>query len=195
MLEKEKIVKEQRTAEAINKNLMGLEGKLGVILNYLGKPIVSQNSSNYNSTDWIDLYQDDEDEMPVYDPDMPITEIGQMFDGLKFGYHMEISYMFEGTIPVRMNEHLKPSEQYTKYEPASKVLKVNYKGYLVYLEADSDLHLYKPMDEWEEIVNKIYESAKKLRSKNKEINLIEEKLRIKEEKLTFLSRLRKTWGI
>jgi hypothetical protein len=190
MLEKEKFIKEQRTAEAVNKNLMGLEGKLGVILKYLGVPVISQNVSNYNSTEWQDAYQDlEEEEMPVYDIDSPLTEMGKLFDGLKFGYHIEISYMTEGAVPVKESEH------YTSYNSASKVIKVTYKGYLVYLEAEGELHIYKPMDEWEDIINTIYTSAKKLQMKHREENKIEEKESNKQNKLSFLERLRETWGI
>jgi hypothetical protein len=190
MLEKEKIVKEQRTAEAIDKNLMGLEGKLGIILKHLGVSIVSQNVSNYNSTEWQDVYADLEDEqMPVYDPDSPIMEMGKIFDGLKFGYHLEISFMMEGAIPVKINEYK------TIYEAASKVIKVTYKGYLVYLETESDLRIYKPMDEWEDIINTIYASAKKLQITHRKDSEIEEKAENKKNKLSFLERLRETWGI
>jgi len=189
MLEKEKIVKEQRTAEAINKNLMGLEGKLGVILKYLGQPIISQNASNYNSTEWQDFYKEEEEGMPVYDIDSPLMEMGKVFDGLKFGHHIELSFIVEGAIPIRISEHQ------TAYEPASKVIKVTYKGYLVYLESEGNLHVYKPMDEWEDIINTIYTSAKKLQMKHRKENEIEEKESNKQNKLSFLERLRETWGI
>ncbi len=189
MLEKEKIIKEQRTAEAIDKNLMGLEGKLGIILKYLGQPVISQSVSNYNSTEWEDFYQEDDDKMPVYDIDSPLMEMGKVFDGLKFGYHLELSFMMEGAIPVKKNEYR------TEYEPASKVIKLAYKGYLVYLEAEGNLHIYKPMDEWEDIVNKIFASARKLQMKHREDNAVEEKIEFKKEKLSFLERLRETWGI
>lgn len=190
MLEKEKIIKEQRTAQAIDKNLMGLEGKLGTILKYLGQSVITQESSNYESTEWEDVYQDlEEEEMPTYDPDQPLAEMGKLFDGLKYGHHIEITYMVEGAVPVKESEH------YTRYESASKVIKVNYKGYLVYLEAEGELHIYKPMDEWEDIVNKVYASARKLQVKHREENAIEEKIEVKEKKLSFLERLRETWGI
>lgn len=189
MLEKEKIIKEQRTAEATDKNLMGLEGKLGTILKYLGQSVVTQESSNYDRTEWEDIYKDDEEGLPTYDVDMPVLEMGKLFDGLKFGHHIEISYMVEGAIPVKENEYI------TNYESASKVIKVSYKGYLVYLEAEGDLHIYKPMDEWEEIINKIYASARKLQLKHREENAENEKLEIKKTKLGFLEKLRETWGI
>lgn len=190
MLEKEKIIKEQRVAEANIKNYVGLEGKFGVILKALGKPIINQSSANYSVTEWEDVYDLDEKEgLPEEDLDVPIREIGKVFDGLKFGYHIEISYLKEGAIPVKINE------SHTVYEPASKVLKVSWAGYLVYLEAENDIHIFTPFAEWEDFINKIYESARKLQNTHKLNNSLNTQEEAKQNKLSFLERLRKKWGI
>jgi hypothetical protein len=190
MLEKEKLLKEQRVAQATDKNYVGLEGKFGVILKYLGKPIISQDSANYNVTDWKDVYDLEEDDgLPEHDPDTLITEMGKIFDGLQYGYHLEISYLKDGAIPV------KKSEYSTVYEQAFKVLKVSYKGYLVYLEAENDIHIFTPNPEWEDMVTKIYDSARKLQNTYKFNASLDAQTEIKEKKLNLLERLREKWGI
>jgi len=190
MLDKEKILKEQRVAEAVDRNYMGLEGKFGVILKYLGQSIMAQGSANYESTDWIDVYDVEEQEgLPEQDPDTPIHEIGKTFDGLKYGYHIELSYLKNGSIPIKLSEYQ------TIHEDASKVLKVSYKGYLVYLEAEGDLHIFTPNPEWEDIILKIYLSAEKLQKTYKFKNSADSLIEAKKNKLNFLERLRDKWGI
>lgn len=190
MLDKEKIIKEQRLAEAMDRNYMGLEGKFGIILKALGKPIIAQGSANHDVTEWKDVYDlQDEDTLPEEDIDAPIREIGKIFDGLKFGYHLEISYLKQGTIPVKENEY------YTRYEQTTKVLKVTYKGYLVYLEAEGELHIFTPSSEWEDMIITIYQSAAKLQNTHKLTNSLLAKEEVKQAKLNFLERLREKWGI
>ena len=184
MLNKEKLIKEQRVAEAIDRNLMGLDGKFGIILKQLGKPILFQGSSNYETTPWRD----------VYDLDIP-EEIGKIFNGLEFGYHIEISYLKEGKIPVKNPIMGFPGMYVTTYEEASKVLKVSWKGYLVYLEAEGDLCFFTPSSEWEDVIQNIYESANKLRGQHRMDKMFEEQRENKKEKLNFLERLREKWGI
>lgn len=190
MLDKEKIIKEQRVTEANLKNYMGLDGKFGVILKYLGEPIINQSSANYEVTEWQDVYNlEDQEGLPEEDPDTPIHKIGKFFDGLKFGYHIEISYLNNGTIPIKVNEYC------TIYEQASKVLKVSWKGCLVYLEAENDIYIFTPFSEWEDFINKIYDSARKIQNTHKLNNALNAQEEVKQDKLSFLERLREKWGI
>ncbi len=190
MDDKEKLIKEKRLSEAVAKNYVGIEGKFGAILKHLGKAIVSQGVSDYSVTEWQDVYDLlDENELPTEDPEAPIREVGRMFDGLKFGYHIEIRYMKHGTIPVKKNEYR------TIYEPAEKVLSVTWKGYHVYIEADSDLIMFLPSMEWEDVVNKIYESAIKLQKSYRNEKVEELQAEMKAERLNLLQRLREKWGI
>src|SRR4051812_31315520 len=72
MYEKEKIIREQRTIEATRKGLMGLDGKLGGILRYLGKPVIAGSGcwieSNEGQDFYDHLFQDDVDERQVGEP-------------------------------------------------------------------------------------------------------------------------------
>lgn len=195
MLDKEKILKEQRLGQAMDRNYMGLDGKFGIILKALGKPVISQETSNYEVTEWISAYDmyEDEEGLPTEDPDSPISEMGKMFDALKFGYHIEITYMKEGTIPVKKNPGT--INEYYVYEPAERVLKVSWKGYLVYCEAEGELHIFTPNSDWEDVVQKIYDSAVKVYKGKRKEAIIEAKVEDMQQKLTFLERLRRQWGI
>ena len=188
MLEKEKLIKEQRLTDAVQKNYMGLDGKFGIILKTLGSPIVFQNAE---PTEWQDVYEmvEDDDDLPTQSLEVGISEIGRMFSGLKFGQHIEIIYTQEAKIPVDVDEY------HTEYELASQVIKVEYKGYTVYLEAESSLIIYLPSDSWEDIINKIYETAEKIYKQkgmeHKELKHMETKMK----KLSLLQRMRDRWGI
>lgn len=190
MYEKEKIIKEQRTAEAVSKNYMGKNGKLGVILNCFGKPVLEQGGSNYDQTFLEDPYDIEyDDKLPELDQDMLIIETGKVFDGLKFGHHIEISYMKNGTIPVR-DENGRVRQQ-----QAEKVIKILYKGYYVYVEAENELVMFTPFKEWENIIETIYKAAEKIGKRM--VEDIQEIVleRDREEKLSFLQKLRELWGI
>ena len=172
MLEKEKLIKEQRLMEATRKGIIGLEGKFGVILKYLGQPILYQ-TSYHDETYLPDVYAvPDEETMPVFDEDQDIVEVGRIFDGLRYGIHLEI-----------------------KYIDNRKELMVTYQGYTVYCEMNNELECYVPRDEWEEKLEGLYVMAKKnektkikeIKSKNKAIN--------KGVMEVFLEKLKMKWGI
>jgi hypothetical protein len=189
MNDKEKLIKEKRTGEAIAKNYIGIDGKFGTILKYLGSAIISQSASNYHVNEFQDVYNlQDEDEIPTEDLDLQITELGRMFSGLKFGYNIEINYLKNGTIPVK-------KENTTIYEPVERVLSVTWNGYHVYIEVDSDLITFLPSPEWEEIINRIYDSAIKLQKTHRHKKIEELKIERKTENLSLLQKLREKWGI
>jgi hypothetical protein len=190
MFEKEKLIKEQRLIEATQKNYLGLGGKFGIILNFLGQSVISQNSPSYNVTNLENIYEyQDDDNLPIEDPDMPISEIGKMFDALKFGYNLEITYLLSGTIPTE-NEF-----KQTVRESAGRVLKVLYNGYIVYLEAEGELLRYVPSNEWEDIIDKIYQVAAKIKKHKQGEDFIEGRKEKIKEKMGFLQKLRERWGI
>jgi len=158
MDEKEKKLQELRTIQATQKGLMGLNGKLGCIVRFLGDPIVAQTSFLYQNflADPYDLPGDDQEvpymdmgtnEEPVggewredrnYDiTPVNITKLGYHYDGLSSGMHFEVWYKGE-------------ENELTAY----------YKGYLVYSEVAGDLRAYVPLEEWEQWVEKLSTRAK-----------------------------------
>ncbi len=174
---KEKLIKEQRTIDANKRNLMGVSGKLGIIARYLGHPIISQSGEGgfgceSNSLDFDTFLYDDDEEIPVIEENTNSHEIGYVFDGLSIGNHIEIKYL-----------------------EADHKLIVNYKSYRVYEEIAGDLTAYAPFKEWEEIIDKIYEKARK---KQKEMSKDEEEINEQQnaqEALSFFQKLRLRWGI
>lgn len=193
MRKEEVVIKEKRTLEATQKNLMGSEGKLGTILRHLGTPIIAhhQGGGLFDQSyleDWNDL---PEDEMPTMsvgeeqspegwewdttprDPeDVSLVQIGWHFDGLSRGMHFEI-----------------------KYDDQDKILTAHYKGHLVYKEMAGDLAAFVPLQEWEDYVESLYIAA---RPKEQESQIKERENRkeeVRRAKQSFLQKMRDKWGL
>jgi len=199
MHEQEKRIKEQRTIEANRKKLMGLDGKLGCILKYLGEPLIRQDegdwfhSSRYldeedsrRETTWGGTPEEIIEQIPTDDwgdllPDecyrsQPVKydteEIGMVFDGLSSGMNLEIRYLKQDNL-----------------------LTVKHEGRLVYREVAGELEAYVPAPQWEDMVNRLFPLAKK-----REVTAIGEAVQQRREKnrkdkLGFLEKLRTKWGI
>lgn len=175
MNEKENRIKEQRVIEATRKNLMGMEGKLGVILKFLGQPIYTQGSKDHYINQLTDVYDylDAKNEDDILELDENYEEIlnGYIFDGLTSGMNIEIIYLMD-----------------------DQKLVTKYKGYNVFIENSGDLQCYVPLEEWELIVDKLFIIAKKKQIKILEIAKAEGQIESQKEKISFLRRLRETWG-
>jgi hypothetical protein len=74
-------------------------------------------------------------------------------------------------------------------------INVSYNGYVVYKEVTGELERYTPNDEWEKIIDNLYESSiktdKKMRQKQVEENVVLANRRKKE----ILEKLKTKWGI
>lgn len=173
-MNKEKLIQEQRTIEAMKNGYMGLEGKFSNIAKKLGYPIISQSSSNFQQTFLEDFYGFDEepDDFPTMDEDEIFNEIGHSFDGYKFGCNLTINLFF-----------------------SNMEINVSYNGYVVYKEVAGELERYIPNDEWSKIIDDLYESSiktdKKMRQKQVEENIVLANRRKKE----ILEKLKTKWGI
>jgi hypothetical protein len=171
----EQRIREQRTVEANKKNLVGQGGKIGVVLQMMGQPIIAQmEGGGYIDTNYIDTQgylEDDEPRnnleymrsipsMSVDGNERPSGEewsemdepeqfgtavIGWHFDGLSRGMHMEI-----------------------KYDEASAELSLHHRGYPVYRELKGEIMSYIPGEEWERWIETLYKSAKEMRRKQQE---------------------------
>lgn len=182
MNDKEEKIKEQRTLEAVKKNLMGNSGKFGLIARFLGEPIVSQSGfDGYFSDDQIyHIYSDSiveptgggfAEERDYDEYESNIIEIGWIFDGLSSGMHLEIKYLEE-----------------------FKELKVTYKGNVVYREIAGELFSYVPNAEWENDIDKLHLIAEKRElatRANKKKELIKES---NENKTNWFKNMKEKWG-
>lgn len=205
MSEKEKIIIEQRTIEATRKGLMGLSGKIGVIICNLGDPILSHssgvewaNSIGYTSREydnyWYDL--ETENEFPTMDvkddlgnsliePNSP--EWNQNKSNRTNAYIHNLGFHFDG---LNRGYHLE-----MKYLEEECEITVHYKGYLVFKENSGKLLAYTPMEEWESKIDRLFISAKKIQENKKKHDKEQTLEEAKKKKQSFIERLRTTWGI
>jgi len=186
--QKEKAIQEKRTLEAIKRNLMGPSGKIGLIVQTLGHPIIRQGGGLYD-VNYLDNFDDSvetefettasgqlgpmmsKDEL-LESADLHIEEQGYVFDGLNRGMHIEVHYWYN-----------------------NQQIDVNYRGYLVYKELIGELLTYAPFPEWEQMIDTLYKIAK---DKAKGMKLLQESVlneKIKKEKHTFWTRLLHRWGV
>lgn len=193
--QKEKVIKEKRTTQAVSKNFFGPTGKISIILKAYGSPVMRQGGTfcdvNYLEDPFED-YSDTEYETTVSGQNGPVAwrdeiledgdgagiahennpnYLGSVFDGLSRGIHIEIQQM----------RH-------------SHTMVVNYKGYEVYKEVAGELEAYAPFPEWEDAINRLYKSAKTKYEEIKGQNLIELTDVIDRKKSFFWEKLRRRWG-
>ena len=167
-------IKEKRTIEASKKNLMGKNGKLGMILKHLGEPIVSQEGL-FSDVSYFDHFWEDEDNdesMQTFEEDSLSHDVGRVWDGLSRGMHLEVQYM-------------ENKRELTVYE----------KGYLVYKESSGDLMCYVPKESWEEKINQLYDCAKNIEKSKKKEDLNEHNQAADRAKKSWLWKIRDKWGI
>ncbi|RTK96630.1 MAG: hypothetical protein EKK64_03330 [Neisseriaceae bacterium] len=173
-MDREQIIKEARTLEAIKNGYMGLDGKLCRILKVFGTEIISHGSSCYEVGNCLyDPYETiEEDQILTMDEDESILEIGKHFDAIKFGINLNI------TLNFYLREIL-----------------VEYKGRLVYKEVSGELESYVPFKEWEDEIENLFLQAKKIEKKNKPLEKKEMEEYSKEKRMKILDDLRNKWGI
>jgi hypothetical protein len=195
MREKERRLKDNRTAEAQRKKYMGLEGKLGIICKSMGDEIIQEIDGGgwFESTEFDDPYAlpDDEEEKirtasesetnqiegeewadrEEYDLYKRIS-LGWRFDGLRHGMHLEILYLRRG-----------------------KRLTCTYKGYKVYEEKDGDLKCFNPFPEWEDMIDRLAPVAKEKTIETRKEIMQEAKVEDAKEKANWINEMRLKWGL
>lgn len=169
----EQSIKEARTIEAMKNGYLGLGGKFSHITKKLGSPIIKQGGiyteSNYLE-DIEDFFKND-DEISQMDENEATYELGRQFDGLSRGMNLSITVFY----------HLAE-------------ITVTYEGSKVYKEISGELESYCP-GFWENHINKLYETTKKIDRLNKiDINKKKKELE-KIKKNSILEMLKKKWGI
>jgi len=169
---KEELLKEERTREATMKNLMGINGRLGIILRFLGQPIIREGSGMVDTDYLDDPWADEEEEIPTMDVEEISYPIGHIFDGLRQGMHIEIKYLED-----------------------RKELNVFYQGFEVYREVGGDLEKYVPRVDWEEKIGYLFGIAKKAeRERRKKTEAAVREVATKRQ-AQYLDDLRSKWGL
>lgn len=139
-MNREKIIQEQRTIEAMKKGYMGLEGKFATIVKRLGYPVIKQGGLNFDQTFLEDYYNlEDDDALPTMDEEEGSYEIGWSFDGLNRGMNLSILVLFH-----------------------NREITVRYDGQLVYSELAGDLEGFAPEDGWEQKIDTLFSLCKKV---------------------------------
>lgn len=202
MNDKENLMKEIRRNEALRKGYTGLNGKFGIIALYLGQELIEDKEGyeqmegiGHTTNDLPDFYNMDydyDDQLPTIESDVfgglqepygdewtPKTQrvirhsstIGWYFEGLKRGMHLEIKCIKDGEIVV------------------------TYKGNFVYREKSGDVIQYRPDEEWEEKIERLYVMAKQIQGVAKVQDQVVKKEQAKKEKLSWLEQMKELWGL
>ena len=175
MRSEEKVIQEKRTIQATGENMMGPAGKIGVIARYLGEVILGQGSSLVDRNFLYDPFEEEEElneDIKSLDGSEEPHHLGWVFDGLRFGVHMEVQLFNEN----------------------NKIV-VYYKGYKVYHEEYGELLTYAPFPEWIKKLDGLYKIAEKREEQSKG-NVGEEiRTQIEKEKKSFFQKLRLKWGM
>jgi hypothetical protein len=167
----EQLIKEKRTIEATKKEYMGANSKFILICKNLGEEIIQQGSDN-NFIKYDNFWDKEESSYETIDENTPISSLGFYFYGLNYSCNLEIYFL--------------------DYEKLTKVI---YEGAKVYEEINGELEAYTPNNEWEIMIENLYnlakEKDKKLKIKEKE----RKKQIFEERKSSMLEILKKVWGI
>lgn len=173
MNNKEKLVQEQRTIEAMKKGFMGYEGKFAFIARKMGYPIIAQGSNNFTQTFMEDVYElDEEPEMPTMDEDEIINEIGICYEDLHSGNNFSILLLYSN------NEII-----------------VRHNGKLVYKEVANELESFVPQENWEKLTDKMYEKAKIIEKNRRPRENVKIEQMANKRKKEILDKLKDKWGI
>jgi hypothetical protein len=197
-------IREQRTIEAVKKNFMGLNGKLGCIVRNMGQPVYGSSSDGYS-------FSESDGVVPSHELNfgLPPEELQASIPYLEvphdeptgFGwrgeraddYHVnevgshEMGWHFDG---LSSGMHLE-----IKYLIERRELAVSWQGYCVYKEVAGELSAYFPKDDWEANIEKLFPIAKSRDRKKQTDELVERKTANEQAKVGLLQRMRNKWGI
>ena len=162
---------EQRTAEAMQKNLMGQQGKLYLIAKFLGHAILKQSDPD-NILYYDGMYDEfNDNNIPIMDDSVSSYEVGYNFDGLSRGINLNIM----------CNDQM-------------STIKMYYDGYCYYEEENNQLSRYVPNALIEKQIDSLYlvveEKVKEMYRKMK-AEEIKKASKIEKEEIR---RLREKWG-
>lgn len=172
-MNREEMLKEARTTEAMKNGYMGLEGKFSTIAKYLGQPIFHQGGRVFEQTFLDDPFaEEDPDAIPMMDEEEQSYEVGLQFDGLSSGINLTISVAY----------HLRE-------------ITCRFEGKIVYREVAGELEGYAPRPEWESKIESLFSVAKKAERRQRpteRARLIEANTKKRNE---ILEHLRNKWGL
>jgi|688.fasta_scaffold141213_3 hypothetical protein len=172
-MNREQMIREARTIEAMRRGYMGMEGKISVIAKRLGQPIIQQGSRSFEQTFLSDPFAlEKDDEMPTIGENDHSYEIGLHYDGLSRGINLSV---------------------YVHFHHREIICEFN--GQKVYWEIGGELESYVPHESWENQLEKIYDNAKKverLQRPQERKKLVEAANKKRQE---LLNEFKQKWGL
>ena len=174
-MNKESLLREARTTEAMRKGYMGLEGKLAVIAKRLGSPIVHHNLSSFDQNFFSNPYFEEslaDGDLPTLGEDDNSTEIGLSFNGLSSGINM--------TITIRHDQ---------------REISCEYNGRKVYHEVSGDLERFAPDESWEGKIESLYVRAKQIESRRRPQEKKAVSLEADRRRRELLEQYKEKWGL
>ena len=172
-MNKEKLIQEQRTIEAMKKGYMGLNGKFVAIAHRLGYVVYQQGGLHFEQNFLEDYYNiPDDNELPIMDEEERSYPIGLAFDGLSRGMNLSILLKYH-----------------------NREITVRYEGRLVYNEIAGDLEGFVPEEKWEEKIDELYKLCNKIEKQNKPMERKTLKDEADKKRKEILEKLKLKWGI
>lgn len=192
--QKENVLRERRTTMAAQKKLIGPNGKIGIILRAYGHPIMREESSMYDVSyldDPYDFVETDYEKTLSGQPG-PVAWRDEILEGDGAGGPSEDNHNFLGYVFDGLSRGIHMEIQYMRH---TNTMTVHYKGYEVYREVSGELFGYAPFKDWEDLIERLYTTAKDKYKlvKEEEYGNIAEKL--EQKKASFWQKLRMRWGI
>lgn len=192
-------IKEKRIIESMKKGYMGLGGKFGKIAKLIGHPILEQNMGGSDYVTHENVYSLDNLLDYKNEEEIPYIYTDNLEEPLGGGFREERNYHKEQYSSNVMGWNFSGLSQGMNLEIMVKdednEIKVSYDGYKVYHEIKNELICFVPNKEWEQKIDILFSQARK---RENEVRKVEQKDKInqaKKNKLNFLEKIRKRWGV
>lgn len=158
---------ERRQAQAV---MNKVTAKLTVIAEFLGQPIVHDGTGPHD--DPYDPFWAPEPEIVrTLDEADGTRSIGFHYDGLRIGRNFEIRHLTE-----------------------DRDIRATMDGRVVYQEVEGEVTAYSPRPDWEELVERLYEQARRAADQQAATDKKEKKARLNAQAANFIQKLRDAWG-
>jgi len=172
-MNREQLIKEARTIEAMKKGYMGMEGKFSTIAKQMGNAIIHHGNRSFEQSFLDDPFEfEDKNKIPIMDEQDNSYEVGLHFDGLSRGSNINIIVHFH-----------------------HREIICEYEGRKVYKEVSGELEAYVPDPLWEDKIELFFDSAKKIEKikKPQERKILIEEANKKRQEL--LNDFKLKWGL
>jgi hypothetical protein len=172
-MNREEMLREARTIEAMKNGYMGMEGKFAIIAKWMGNEIIKHGNMNFDQSFLSDPYEDfDENSMPTMSEDDNSFPIGLHYDGLSQGVNLSIYIYFY-----------------------NREIICQYEGNTVYRESSGELEGYAPNQAWEKNINLIYKTAKEIERARKPVEKQKLMQEANKKRQEIFEEYKKKWGL